>query len=68
LIFHIKEIRESVVRCFGLADPVWIEEHPPSATDGSTELFELVVFRAFAEPSWKPLDRRSVEALVGRRL
>ena len=42
--------------------------HPPATTDGRTETFELVVFLGFGGASYKPLDRRSVEALVGRKL
>ena len=42
--------------------------HPPSTTDGATETVELVNFAAPGGPSWMPLDRRSVEALVGRKL
>ncbi len=62
-----EEIRASVVRAFRLADPVWIEHHPSSVTDGVTETWELVVFPPFGNPFWKPLDRKSVEAMVGRR-
>ncbi len=57
-----------VTAAFGLADPVWIEHHPPSTTDGSTETVELVVFLGFGGTSYKPLDRASVERLVGRKL
>jgi hypothetical protein len=34
-------------------------------TDGNTETFDLVVFCAGVEPSWKPLDRATVETLLG---
>ena len=61
-----ESIRGAVAESFRLVDPVWIEHHPPSATDGSTETWELVVFPAFGEPSWKPLDRATVETLVKR--
>jgi hypothetical protein len=63
---------------------VWIEHYPTEATDGQAETFELVVFssdevkerapylgetrRTVGEPTWKPLDRRSVEALVGHEV
>lgn len=63
---------------------VWIEHYPTEATDGRAETFELVVFssdevkerapylgetrRTVGEPTWKPLDRRSVEALVGHEV
>ena len=68
MIFHIKEIHAEVSAAFRLAEPVWIEHHPPAATDGRTETFELAVFLGFGGVSYKPLDRRTVETLVGRRL
>jgi hypothetical protein len=62
--------------------PVWIEHFPKEATDGTSETFELVVFSSYevkervpylgetrltiGEPTWKTLDRKSVEALVGQ--
>jgi hypothetical protein len=62
--------------------PVWIEHYPKEATDGTSETFELVVFSSYkvkeralylgerritvGEPTWKTLDRESVEALVGQ--
>jgi hypothetical protein len=62
--------------------PVWIEHYPKEATDGTSETFELVVFSSYegkerapylgetrltkGEPTWKSLDRRSVETLVGQ--
>lgn len=61
-------IRGAVVEAFRLIDPVWIEHHGPAVTDGATETWELVVFPPFGKPSWKPLDRESVEVLVGERL
>jgi hypothetical protein len=61
---------------------VWIEHYPKEATDGTSETFELVVFSSYevkerapylgetrltiGEPTWKTLDRESVEALVGQ--
>ena len=64
--------------------PVWIEHYPKEATDGASETFELVVFSSYevkerapylgetrltlGEPSWKKLDRESVEALVGEEV
>jgi hypothetical protein len=64
--------------------PVWIEHYPKEATDGHSETFELVVFSSYevkerapylgetrltvGEPSWKTLDRESVEALVGEEV
>jgi hypothetical protein len=60
---------------------VWIEHHPKEATDGTSETFEVVGFSSYevkerapylgetrltiGEPTWKTLDRESVEALVG---
>ena len=62
--------------------PVWIEHYPKEATDGASGTFELVVFSSYqvtegapylrearltiGEPTWKFLDRKSVEALVGQ--
>jgi hypothetical protein len=64
--------------------PVWIEHYPKEATDGHSETFELVVFSSYeakerapylgetrltiGEPTWKSLDRESVEALVGQEV
>jgi hypothetical protein len=63
---------------------VWIEHYPKEATDGHAETFELVVFSSYevkqtapymgetrltiGEPTWKSLDRESVEALVGQEV
>jgi hypothetical protein len=63
---------------------VWIEHHPPQSTDRETETFDLVTFSGYeiterapdlgefrytiGEPTWKRLDRPSVEALVGEPL
>jgi len=64
--------------------PVWIEHYPKEVTDGHSETFELVVFSSYevkerapylgetrltiGEPTWKALDRDSVEALVGQEV
>lgn len=61
-------IHEAVKEAFRLADSVWIEHHPAPTTDGVTHTVELVVFPTAGEPSYKPLDRASVEFLVGRTL
>ena len=61
--------------------PVWIEHFPKEATDRRSATFELVIFLSYevkerapylgetrltiGEPTWKSLDRESVEALVG---
>jgi hypothetical protein len=63
---------------------VWIEHWPKEATDGEEETFELVVFSSYevterapylgetrawiGEAEWKPLDRASVEVLVGGKV
>jgi hypothetical protein len=64
--------------------PVWIEHYPKEATDGHSETFELMVFSSYevkerapyfgetrltiGEPTWKSLDRETVEALVGEEV
>jgi hypothetical protein len=66
------------------SQPVCIEHYPKEATDGHSETLELVVFSSYevkerapylgetrltiGEPVWKPLDRESVEALIGEDL
>ena len=75
------QIAAEVIHCHRLPIPVWIEHYPPETTDGTSETFELVVFSSYeikerapylgeirltiGEPIWKPLDRQSVETLVG---
>ena len=60
---------------------VWIEHHPPIATDGDTETFDLVTFSGYevrergpylgetrltlGEATWKRITRGMVEMLVG---
>jgi hypothetical protein len=60
---------------------VWSEHWSEETTDGGTETFELVVFSSYevveralypgetrawiGDATWKPLDRASVEVLVG---
>jgi hypothetical protein len=60
---------------------VWIEHWPKESTDREEETFDLVTFSSYevterapylgerrewiGEPAWKPLDRASVEILVG---
>ncbi len=63
-----EQLYRGVREAFRLPDPVWIEHHPPEATDEATETFELVVFSPGGRPRWKPLDRASVEAIIGRTL
>jgi hypothetical protein len=63
---------------------VWIEHWPEETTDVEEETFELFIFSNFevverapylgerrawiGEPTWKTLDRASVEVLVGGKL
>jgi hypothetical protein len=59
--------------------PVFVEHHPPEATGGSEETFDLVVFahneirellrggvrrKELGPPTWKSLDRRAIEVLL----
>jgi hypothetical protein len=63
---------------------VWIEHWPKDSTGVMEETFDLVVFSSYevlerspylgetrawiGEPTWKPLDRTSVEVLVGEKI
>jgi hypothetical protein len=63
---------------------VWIEHWPKESTAGGEEVFELVVFSNYevierapylgetrvwiGEPTWKSLDRATVEVLVGGKI
>jgi hypothetical protein len=63
---------------------VWIEHYSPECTDGRAETFEPVIFSSYevterapylgktkltlGEPTWKALDRRSVETLTGQEV
>jgi hypothetical protein len=63
---------------------VWIEHWPKDTTEGGAETFELVVFSSYkveerapylgetrawiGEPTWKLLDRATVEVLVGGKV
>ncbi len=67
-----------------LLPPVWIEHYPKEATNGASETFELVVFSSYeikerapylgetrltiGEPTWKTIDRETVEILVGQEV
>ena len=74
-------IAAGVIRANQLPTPlVWIEHWPEESTEGK-ETFELVVFSSYevmerepyigetrawiGDATWKPLDRASVEVLVG---
>jgi len=66
------------------APPVWIEHCPLEVTDGRDETFELVVFahydvqkvfrgrgplhKELGPPTRNPLDRKTVETLVGQHV
>ena len=77
-------IAAGVIRANELPTPVvWIEHWPEEATEGK-ESFELVVFSSYevverapylgerrawiGDATWKPLDRASVEVLVGGKV
>ena len=62
---------------------MWIEHYPKGATDGEAETFDLVVFahyevsqtmrggafrKEIGRPTWKRLDRASVEVIVGAKV
>ena len=63
---------------------VWIEHYLPESTNQKTETFNLVIFSSYEitgrapylgesrytieEPTWKRLDRASVETLIGEPL
>jgi hypothetical protein len=63
---------------------VWIEPLPKESTNDGEETFDLVVFTSYevierapylgetrtwiGDATWKPLDRTTVEALVGRKV
>ena len=78
-----EHIAAEVIMTHWLVDLVWIEYHPEETTAAGVESFELVVFSdhkireavrsaenriEVGEPSWKTLDRRSVEIIVGQPL
>jgi hypothetical protein len=78
-----ENIAAEVIMGHWLEAPVWIEYHPKETTAAAVESLELVVFSDYkvkeavrnagsrieiGEPSWKALDRRAVEVLVGRPL
>jgi len=77
-------IAAGVIRTNELPTPlVWIEHWPEETTEGQ-EIFELVVFSRYevkerapylgetrawiGEPTWKTLDRTTVELLVGEKV
>ena len=77
-------IAAGVIRANKLPTPlVWIEHWPEESTEGQ-ETFELIVFSSYevvekapylgetrawvGDATWKPLDRASVEVLVGGKV
>jgi hypothetical protein len=78
-----ENVAAEVIAAHQLLAPVWIEYHPEETTVAEVESFELVVFSDYkvkeivgptgsrleiGEPFWKPLDRCSVEVLIGQPL
>jgi hypothetical protein len=80
----VEAIAARVIRANRLSTPlVWIEHWPEESTEGQ-ETFELVVFSSYevterapylgetrawiGDATWKPLDRASVEVLVGGKV
>ena len=63
---------------------IWIEHRPEKSTNGGEETFDLVVFSSYevterapylgetrawvGDATWKPLDRTTVEILVGGKV
>ena len=81
--YAAENLAAEVIAAHGLVAPVWIEYHPEETTVAKVESFELVVFSDYkvrervgptgsrleiGEPLWRPLDRASVEVLVGQVL
>jgi hypothetical protein len=81
--YAAEQLAAEVDRYHRLPTPiVWIEHHPPIATDGDTEIFDLVAFSSYevrergpylgetrltlGEATWKRITRGMVEVLVGR--
>jgi hypothetical protein len=78
-----ENIAADVIKTHWLVEPLWIEHHPEETTAAGIESLELVVFSdhkireavhdagsriEIGEPSWKALDRPSVELLLGQTL
>ncbi len=77
----IEQLAAEIIDAYDLGCvPIFIEHYPPEATGGGEETFDLVVFarhevrevmsggarrKELGSPIWKPLDRCSVEVLVG---
>jgi hypothetical protein len=82
ITYAAEQLAAEVIRYHRLSAPVvWIEHHPPIATDGSTETFDLAAFSSYevrergpylgeprltvGEATWKRITRGMVEVLVG---
>lgn len=78
-----ENIAAEVIKTHWLVEPVWIEHHPEETTAAGIESFELVAYSdhkiresvhhagsriEIGEPTWKALDRPSVEILLGQPL
>jgi hypothetical protein len=82
ITYAAEQLAAEVIRYHRLPTPVmWIEHHPPLATDGDTETFDLVGFSSYevtergpylgetrltvGEATWNRITRDMVEVLVG---
>jgi hypothetical protein len=78
-----ERIAAEIIKRHGLHVPVWIEQRTSETAIGPEERFALVVFSDYevrdlppylgvrltiGEPTWKRLDRASVEVLVGQEV
>ena len=78
-----ERIAAEVLKRHGLPVPVWVEQRTAETAHGSEERFALVVFSDYelrelppylgvrltiGEPTFKPLDRASVEVLLGQEV
>jgi hypothetical protein len=78
-----ERIAAEVIKRRGLPVPVWIEQRTAETAHGPEERFALVVFSDYevrelppylgvmltiGEPTWKRLDRASVQVLVGQEV
>jgi hypothetical protein len=85
ITYAAEQLAAEVIRYHRLPAPVvWIEHHPPIATDGDTETFDLVDFSSYevrergpylgetrltvGEATWKRITKGMVEVLVGREV
>jgi hypothetical protein len=82
--YAAEQLAAGVIRSHTLPTPlVWIEHWPAESTEGQ-ETFEVVLFSSYevverapylgetrawiGEPTWKPLDRATVEVLVSGKV